>query len=412
MLTPPDDVDRRVEVLAQGADLGEVARVLATQRTAILARWLAAATQQPFHRGRPERAVADHIPPLFDALVALLQRSAPRWVDPGAPLDDPAVLKAAQDHAQARFQAGLQAGDMVTEFRLLRQEIGRALRRHLADQAPSSDTVGADLLINDALDGAITLSITALACQVDDARQEFLARTVHDVRQPLTAISGSLQWAQRRLSRPEPDTAGALDAIHRAQAAMVQTLALLTTLGDVTRLALGMADLHVSRLDMRVVVAAAMGRLAPEAAARVRFTVADGTATTGWWDRAALDRVIDNLLSNALKYAPAGTPVDVTVRSDDDALYVSVGDRGIGLAPGDPEQLFGRYTRASGALALGIPGEGLGLYLCRGLVEAHGGRIWAESPGPGQGTTIHVRLPFGAPQASHTHGTGAGDVEG
>lgn len=265
-------------------------------------------------------------------------------------------------------------------------------------------------MINDALDGAITLSITALARQVDGARQEYLARTVHDVRQPLTALSGSLEWAQRLLSRPEPNIAGALDALSRAQAATAQTLALLTTLGDVARLALGLADLHVSRLDLIAVMEAAIGRLAPEAAARVRLTIPNGTLTTGWWDRVALDRVIDNLLSNALKYAPAGTPVDITVCSDD-VLHVSVTDRGIGLAPEDLERLFERYARASGALARSIPGEGLGLYLCRGLVEAHGGRIWAESPGPGQGATIHVRLPFEVPQTLDARRAGAGDVD-
>jgi signal transduction histidine kinase len=401
MVSPPDDADRRVETFTQDADLGVVASILAARRAEILDCWLAAATHQPFHQGHPERTVADHIPPLFDALVALLQRSAPRWIDPGAPLDDPAVLQAAQNHAHARFQAGLGAADIVTEFRLLRQEIGRTLRRHLADEAPSTDVVGAELLVNDALDGAITLSIATLAHQVEEARQDFLARTVHDVRQPLTALSGSLQWARHLLAAPEPNSVGALDALRRAQAAAEQMLTVLITLGDAARLALGLGpvDLRVTEVDLVAVVEAALGRLAPQAAARVQVTVAAGTATGGWWDRAALGRVLDNLLSNALKYSPPGTPIDLTVRGDADALLVGVRDRGIGLPPEDLERLFERYSRASEAVVRGIPGEGLGLYVACGLVEAHAGRIWAESAGAGQGTTFYVRLPYGAAPA-------------
>jgi PAS domain S-box-containing protein len=152
-------VGTRVQAFVQGAELGPVADTLTASRHAILGRWLEAARRQPFHAAQPERAVADHIPHLFDALVAFLRRHAPREVDPSSPLDDAAVRAAAQAHASDRFRQGLAAADVLTEFRLLRQEIGRALRER-TDGA--GDVLAAELLVHDALDGATTLGVAAL----------------------------------------------------------------------------------------------------------------------------------------------------------------------------------------------------------------------------------------------------------
>jgi signal transduction histidine kinase len=74
-------------------------------------------------------------------------------------------------------------------------------------------------------------------------------------------------------------------------------------------------------------------------------------------------------------------------------VRVAIQDEGIGIAPDDLAHLFERYTRGRNAMAAGVEGFGLGLYLCRGIIEAHGGKIWAESAGVGHGTTIHLMLP-------------------
>jgi signal transduction histidine kinase len=379
-----------------------VAAALATRRDEILDRWLAAAADQPFHCGRRERAVAGHIPRLFDALVALLQCAAPRWVDPASPLDDPAVLQAAQDHARARFEQGLAAADIVTEFRLLRQEIGRALHLHLADEVPTRDVVGAELLVHDALDGAVALGLTALTERVDEVREEFLATTLHDVRQPLTTIKAAIQLALRGLARPAPKLEQIMDALHRAEAATDRMLALLTTLADASRLALGRQQVHPVPSDLVELLLAAIGRLGPEGAGRVRLDVPPGINATGCWDPALLERVIDNLLSNAVKYSPPDTPIAVTVRADADTVHLAVQDQGIGLAADELAALFRRYGRTRRAVEHGIQGLGLGLYLARGMIEASGGRIWAESPGPGAGTTLHVVLPRQGPTPADT----------
>jgi len=391
------DVAGRVESFARGSDLGEVARILAQRRDEIVGRWGEVTSRQAFHLGRRQRVVADHIPQLFDALVALLQRSAPRWTEHGPPLDDPAVLRAARDHARTRFEQGLQAADIVVEFRLLRQEIGRALRLHLASDVPTGDVIGAELLVHDALDGAISLALSALSRQVEEMRDEVLATTVHDIQQPMTTIKVNQQLALRALGRPQPDVARAIDTIRRAEAEMDRMVALLDGLADASRLALGRLELHRAPTNLMELLRNAVGRLDPDTAARVKLDLTGEINAIGEWDAAFVERVITNLLSNAIKYSPLGMPVDAIVWNEGEAVHLAVRDRGMGLAPDELVRLFQRYARSRGAVQQGTQGLGLGLYLSKGIIEAHGGRIWAESPGRNQGTTLHVLLPRSAP---------------
>lgn len=136
--------------------------LLTERREEILTRWLDAAGDQPFHRNRSERAVADHIPALFDALARLLSKYSERSENAGVPLEDPDVQAAARSHARVRFEQGFAAPDVTIEFRLLRQELGRAIRRYVSDRSPTGDVIAAELLLHDALDGAVFLALTTL----------------------------------------------------------------------------------------------------------------------------------------------------------------------------------------------------------------------------------------------------------
>jgi signal transduction histidine kinase len=140
----------------------------------------------------------------------------------------------------------------------------------------------------------------------------------------------------------------------------------------------------------------AVARLSPQVAGRVHLAAAQ-PAIVVEGDAARLRQVLINLLSNAAKYAPPPTPIEVDLRSDDAEVHLSVRDEGIGIASDELPLLFQRYGRTPTAVEQGIEGLGLGLYLCRAIVERHGGRIWAESPGLGQGTTMHVTVPRRAP---------------
>src|SRR5262249_4183614 len=160
----------------------------------------------------------------------------------------------------------------------------------------------------------------------------------------------------------------------------------LARLADLARLGLGRYLLRKAEVNLVDVIAAAVGRLDPEAVGRVRVETT-GEEPVGYWDPAALGQGGSNLLSNALKDSEPPTSVDVVVAGDARTVLLSVQDRGIGLLPEELAGLFRRYGRARGALEREIGGLGLGLYIVRGLVDAHGGRVWAESDGPGKGTT-------------------------
>src|SRR4051812_47331010 len=122
----PHEVALGAAPYALDGDRGSVAAILREHRHEILANWLMSTRQQPFHAGRSGRALVGQIPPLFDAVVNVLQNAVPNSIDTDAVVIDTAVLDVAQRHARARFEQGLQATDVMTELRLLRRAMGHA----------------------------------------------------------------------------------------------------------------------------------------------------------------------------------------------------------------------------------------------------------------------------------------------
>lgn len=391
---PAPDIEERIERLARGADLKGVADVLLSQRTSILDAWLLQAARQPFHADHPELAVADHIPALFEAITQVLVATVGDDETLQAPLDDDAVVSAARAHAQARFEQRLGPVAIATEFRLLRQEISRTLSEHLDDDLSASDIVTSVMVVNDALDGATMIALSALTERIETVRDEFLATTLHDVRQPLTLLEGSLVLAARWLRRPSVDIAELGETIDGALIATQEMTLLIDILADASRVAMGAVDLDREPTVLRHVIDEAIDLLDPES--RTRITVASDVPAdvVGDWDRRAVRRVVTNLLTNAAKYSDPSTPIEIEATAASGMVHLRVSDHGIGLLPAEIAVLFQRYGRAESARSRGLPGLGLGLYACRGLVEAHGGRIWIESEGRDQGTTTHVTLPI------------------
>ena len=146
-------------------------------------------------------------------------------------------------------------------------------------------------------------------------------------------------------------------------------------------------------VDLGVIMRGQIESLEPDAAERVHVEFSTDADVIGRWDPDLLERVIANLVSNALKYSPPEQPIRARLTSDRDTVTLCVVDHGIGIANDELPVVFSRYGRAAGALAAGVEGHGLGLFLCKGIVEAHGGRIWAESPGAGSGASVTMVLP-------------------
>jgi signal transduction histidine kinase len=392
---PSPDVDERVATVARGAELSEIADALVAGRAAILARWLQAASRQPFHQDRPGLAVTDHIPPLFDATVALFRREAAPSSDTTAPMDDDAVVAAASAHAGVRFEQGLGPVAVVTEFRLLRQEISRSLGELLDASVDAADVVAGMALVGDALDGAATVGLAALSERVEAMREGFLATTMHDVRQPITLVEGSLQLADRWLDAPEPDVARVRESVDDALAATHELVAVLDTLNDASRVATGALDPDAEPASLEAIVRETADSLGPAARARLTIIAPSDHRLIGLWDAGLLKRLVANLLGNALKYSGPTGPVTVTVGPGDvGQARLSVTDQGLGMTEDELATAFDRFVRADRARRSGIPGLGLGLYACRGIVTAHGGTIAIRSDGADLGTTIVVELPL------------------
>jgi signal transduction histidine kinase len=390
---PVIDVTTRVEDFAQGGNLGWAADALGSCREEILSRWLDAAKSQPFHLDRPDRAVADDIPRLYDALQLYVRRVAPSFVDTGAPLDDDAIRSAAQGHAVNRVENGIRPPDVLTEFRLLRQEIGRALRLQVPSETPTDDIVTANLLLNDAIDGAAALALTALTDRLEQMREEFLATTVHEVRQPITKISGFAQLAERLLDRSDSDPARVREALYQIRHASAQMNVLLEALVESSQNALGGLVLQLQTVEISTILTDVIEHLEPEVAQRVHLEIRVSEPLHARLDVVRVGQVMNNIIGNAVKYSPANSVIAVMLEDRADLAIISVTDVGIGIPEADLPQLFGRYVRAQNALGH-ASGLGLGLYLSRASVEAHGGRIWAESPGTGRGTAVFVEFPL------------------
>jgi signal transduction histidine kinase len=110
-------------------------------------------------------------------------------------------------------------------------------------------------------------------------------------------------------------------------------------------------------------------------------------------DREKLRQALSNLVDNAIKYSPEGGTILIGGTAEPDHVTLYVRDEGIGVPREEHGRVFERFHRVDTRLSRATQGVGLGLYICRVIVEAHGGRIWVESSGPGQGSTFYIRLP-------------------
>jgi PAS domain S-box-containing protein len=223
------------------------------------------------------------------------------------------------------------------------------------------------------------------AIQIRDA---FLSVAGHEFRTPLGALTLTLHNLGRALEPSVPEKARkGLDAARR----QAQRLARLTEyLLEVGRINAGRLDLEREPTDLADVVEEAVGRL-DETARRAEspISVRAEAALVGEWDRSRLDQVVTNLLTNAINFG-RGRPVEVEASRRDGNALLTIRDHGIGISPEHQARIFERFERAVSNRS--YAGIGLGLWICRQIVEAHGGTIGVESE-PGHGATFRVELP-------------------
>ena len=225
------------------------------------------------------------------------------------------------------------------------------------------------------------------------AQEEFLTIAAHELRTPVAAIKATSQLAERAIQRAGLDpirTTRHLQSIARSSDRLG---ALIEDLLDVSRLRTGRLHIRKQLLDLRPVVQEVVDRYIGTAADHQFDLQLPEQAVVVEADALRLEQVLDNLLSNAVKYSPDGGQIQVLVQADGGDALVTVTDRGIGLPASQERRIFEVFGRASNATEQQIQGLGLGLAICRQLIELHGGRIWATSPGEGRGTTLRMCLP-------------------
>ena len=248
--------------------------------------------------------------------------------------------------------------------------------------------------------------------EADRLKDEFVALISHDLRTPLTSITGYVELALEE--DLNDDARGFLEVVSRNTERL---LALVNDLLFVARLQTGEMALEPAEVDLGDVVRDSVRSMEPRAAAkRVTLTCEVEDVPTTSIDRGRVLQVLDNLLSNAVKFTPAGGGVHVSLGGDADRLAVEVADTGMGIAPEDQRRLFERFFRAENAVQQQVPGTGLGLYISRAIAEAHGGALTVRSE-LGRGSTFRLELPLtvvAVPEAAHgldRHGVGGVRVE-
>jgi PAS domain S-box-containing protein len=245
-------------------------------------------------------------------------------------------------------------------------------------RGPSGEFVGAVAVFQD----IIRLK------HLERLREEWTSIIAHDLRQPITTIMMSAALLERQTGECScTSDQRTLQYIVRS-AKKIERMT--TDLMDVSLIESKRLALDMKEIDLRVLVSEVLDWMAAQLQGHLLRVEVRGLVQPVHADRGRIEQVLTNLLSNAAKYGDPDTPIDVAIETLEDELAVSVTNCGKGLEPDELGSIFARFRR--GRAAAGATGVGLGLYISKGLVAAHGGRMWAEST-PGKTTTFHFTLP-------------------
>jgi PAS domain S-box-containing protein len=225
--------------------------------------------------------------------------------------------------------------------------------------------------------------------KVEELKDEFIGMVSHELRTPLTVVTGALSTAMA-VGISEPDRLVLLqDAAWGAH-----TMAdLVDNLLELTRARANRLELSYEVMSIDETIETVIARISSGLTKHNLIFRPYKTAMHIRGDVLRIERVLENLIDNAIKYSPDGGPVTVAVTPGDVGVIVSVTDSGVGIPKADCNVLFQEFRRVSRNSTSSVKGVGLGLVVCKRLVEAHGGRIWVEST-PGKGSTFSFSLPL------------------
>ncbi|EGF91037.1 histidine kinase-, DNA gyrase B-, and HSP90-like ATPase family protein [Asticcacaulis biprosthecium C19] len=338
-------------------------------------------------------AIRDHIHQILDFIVCDIESAqterqrTDKSHGAGADAHHPS---AAEIHASLRYDGGFNMAQMVSEYRALRASV---TKRWLAS-APiiTAEHVDALVRFNEAIDQALTESIRDYSQKMDLSRNLFLGILSHDLRNPLGAISMSAQLTLKLGALSETQTilqSQVVDSAHRASEIVDNLL-------DLTRARLG-SGLPIVRQPMD------MGHLAHRLVDEMRvlhpkreFALKVTGDLSGDWDKARIGQVFSNLIGNAVQYGFMGTPITIRVEGLAQTVAVSVHNEGVPIASAAQRTIFNALTRAPSTAPTATQSAstnlGLGLYITKEIVEAHGGTI-AFTSTETDGTVFRISFP-------------------
>ncbi len=227
--------------------------------------------------------------------------------------------------------------------------------------------------------------------EIDRMKTDFISMAVHQIKTPLTA----LKWSVEVLSASKANPAAEAEAVAGVVSATQRLNELVSDLLNVSRIEAGRLTVDPTPTDLGSLAADVMKELEPEAARKRVFltlSAAPDLASVSL-DRLLIREVYKNLMTNAIKYSPTGSKVNVFVQRQGEDIVSSVKDEGVGIPEGEKKRLFDRFFRASNVIELPEEGTGLGLYFAKKIVETSGGRIWFEST-EGAGSTFSFSVPL------------------
>ncbi len=229
--------------------------------------------------------------------------------------------------------------------------------------------------------------------ELDGQKNEFVSVASHQLRGPLTAVKGYASMIlEGDFGELVPTVKEAVEKIYKS------TQDLVVVVGDyldVSRIEQGRMQYDFSNFDLKELVGTVVNELRPsleKANLTMTFDSTPGILYMVNADKGKIKQVIGNIIDNSIKYTPKGGIHVWLSPKPNGKVLISISDTGVGIHPDVIPKLFAKFTRAPNASETNILGTGLGLYVAKKMVEAHNGRVWAESPGPGKGSTFFIEL--------------------
>lgn len=242
--------------------------------------------------------------------------------------------------------------------------------------------------------------------QLEQAKGDFVSMVSHELRTPLTSIKAYIDTLQREDVEFPPETrASFIRVIAREAERMIR---LINDILDLSRIEAGRLELKPTFVDLIELTGRVVNRVQSQADVHKIILDVPVIMEPVIAEGAKIEQVLLNLIGNAIKYSPEGGKILVSVRRLKEKAMVSVSDNGMGIPPDQLPYIFDKYHRVNQANAKNVLGAGLGLYVTKSIVEAHGGRIWAESE-VGKGTTVIFTVPLASEGGALDPGMEKGD---